>query len=167
MISRSRAIGLGIVSAAVLAGAGWGLSPAFAATAGHTSSAAGHAPRHAITFSTEHVAGAKGKVLVEGRGLVVYTFTGDTRGKPGTCTGQCAVVWPPLHGTAVLAHGVRLAGKFGTIAGQVSYNGWPLYLFNAEKAGQNHADSAFKVVPAQAPAPKPDPMPTATSPGSW
>jgi predicted lipoprotein with Yx(FWY)xxD motif len=162
----SRTVTLGTVSAIVvsaiaLAGSGWGVSSAFGAT--------GHPAGHEVVFKTEHVAGAKGQILVEGSGLVVYTFTGDTRGKAGTCTGQCAAVWPPLHGVPVVAHGVKLTGKFGRIDGQVTYKGWPLYLFTGEKPGQDRADSSFKVVPAQAPAaaPKPAPAPTPTSSGGW
>jgi predicted lipoprotein with Yx(FWY)xxD motif len=150
---------LAVVSAAVLAGSGWGASSAFAA--------AQHLPKNAVVFSAKHVRGVKGDVLVEGSGLVVYTFTGDTRGKPGTCTGACASVWPPVRGVPVLAKGVKIGGKFGRIDGQVTYNGWPLYGFTGEKKLQNHADSGFRVVhpaPWQAPKPKPTPTPTPTSP---
>ena len=81
-----------------------------------------------------------------GRGLVVYTFSGDMRGKPGTCTGPCAAIWPPVRGIPVVARGVKIRGKFGRIDGQVTFNGWPLYLFAGEKSRQNHADGSFKVV---------------------
>ena len=147
---------LGVVSVALLAGSGWGVSAAFGAPR--------HLPKNAVVFRAEHVRGVKGDVLVEGSGLVVYTFTGDTRGKPGTCTGACASVWPPVHGVPVLAKGVKIGGKFGRIDGQVTYNGWPLYGFTGEKRLTDHADSSFKVVrptPWKAPAPKPSPTPTA------
>jgi predicted lipoprotein with Yx(FWY)xxD motif len=165
----SRAVTLGIASAIALAASGWGMSSAF----GATGQAAGHGAKQEAVFKTEHVAGAKGQVLVEGRGLVVYTFTGDTRGKPGTCTGQCEAVWPEVHGVPVVAHGVKLTGKFGSIRGQVTYNGWPLYLFTGEKPGQDRADSAFKVVVAGSsattpkPAPAASPTPTPTGGGGW
>ena len=149
---------LGVVSATVLlAGSWWGASSAFGA--------AQHTPKNAVVFRAEHVRGVKGDVLVEGSGLVVYTFTGDTRGKAGTCTGACAAIWPPVHGVPVVAQGVKIGGKFGRIDGQVTYNGWPLYGFTGEKKLQNHADSGFKVVhpaPWQAPKPKPTPTPTPT-----
>jgi predicted lipoprotein with Yx(FWY)xxD motif len=146
---------LGVVSAALLAGSLWGASSAFGA--------AQHLPKNAVVFKAEHVRGVKGVVLVEGSGLVVYTFTGDTRGKAGTCTGGCAAIWPPVHGVPVVAKGAKIGGKFGRIHGQVTYNGWPLYLFTGEKPLKNHADSAFKVVrptPWTAPKPKPSPSPT-------
>jgi predicted lipoprotein with Yx(FWY)xxD motif len=147
---------LAVAAAALLAGSGWGASSAFGASQ--------HTPKNAVVFRAEHVRGVKGDVLVESSGLVVYTFTGDTRGKPGTCTGACASVWPPVHGVPVLANGVKIGGKFGRIDGQVTYNGWPLYGFTGEKRLTDHADSSFKVVrptPWKAPAPKPTPTPTA------
>jgi predicted lipoprotein with Yx(FWY)xxD motif len=151
-----RAVALGVVSAAVLAGSWAGASSAFGAS---------QIPKNAVVFRAEHIAGVKGQVLVEGPGLVVYTFTGDRPGRAGTCTGPCAALWPPVRGVPVLASGVKIGGKFGRIDGQVTYNGWPLYLFTGEKRGQDHADSQFKVVHptawhAPAPRPKPTPPPT-------
>jgi predicted lipoprotein with Yx(FWY)xxD motif len=145
---------LSVVSVALVAGSWWGTSAAFGAPR--------PTPKNAVVFRVKHVRGVKGDVLVEGSGLVVYTFTGDTRGKPGTCTGGCAAVWPPVHGVPVVASGVKIGGKFGRIDGQVTYNGWPLYLFTGEKSLTNHADSSFKVVrPASPTAPAPMPTPTA------
>jgi predicted lipoprotein with Yx(FWY)xxD motif len=137
---RSRAVAVGVVSTALLAGAGWGASSAFGA--------AQHTPKNATVFRSQHVTGFKGLALVEGRGLVVYTFSGDTRGKPGTCTGACASVWPQVRGVPVVARGTKIKGKFGRIHGQVTFNGWPLYLFTGEKPHENHADGSFKVVAA-------------------
>jgi len=133
-----RAVVLGVVSAALLAGSLWGASSASAAPR--------PASGIAVKFEAQHVHGVRGLVLVEGRGLVVYTFAGDTRGKPGTCTGPCAAVWPPVRGVPVLARGVKIRGKFGRIDGQITFNGWPLYLFTGETPGQDHADGSFKVV---------------------
>ena len=129
---------LGVVSAALLAGSLWGASSA--------SGASRPVPNIAVVFSAEHVHGVRGLVLVAGRDLVVYTFTGDKQGKPGTCTGPCAAFWPAVRGIPVLARGVTIRGKFGTIDGQVTFNGWPLYRFIGEGPGRNHADGSFKVV---------------------
>jgi len=162
MLTGLRAGALGVVSAALIAGSWWGATSAFGAPA--------HLPKNAVVFKTEHVRGVKGVILVEGSGLVVYTFTGDKRGHAGTCTGGCAAIWPPIRGVAVLAHGVKIAGKWGRINGQVTYNGWPLYGFTGEKGGQNHANAEFKVVkptaatsPGPKPTPPPTPMPTPTN----
>jgi predicted lipoprotein with Yx(FWY)xxD motif len=154
---RSGVVVLSVASAALLAVSSWSASAAFGTP--------GHAPKNAIVFRAQHVAGVKGLVLLEGPGLVVYTFTGDKRGKPGTCTGECAAIWPPVRGVPEVAHGTKLPGKFGRIHGQVTYNGWPLYLFTGEKSHKNHADSSFKVVRVSVPSKKPSPSPSPT--GNW
>ena len=133
-----RAVALGVASAALVAGSWWGASSAFGA--------ARHTPKDAVVFRAQHIAGVKGLVLVEGPGLVVYTYTGDRRGHAGTCKGSCAAVWPPVRGIPVVASGTRIAGKFGRIDGQITFNGWPLYGFTGEKAHQNFADGQFPVV---------------------
>jgi predicted lipoprotein with Yx(FWY)xxD motif len=138
MSIRLRAAALGVLSAALLAGSWSGASAAFAASA--------HAPQNRVVFDPQHIPGVKGLVLVEGKGLVVYTFSGDTRGKAGTCTGECAAIWPPVRGVPVLARGAKIPGKFGRIDGQVTFNGWPLYLFTGEKSHQDNANAQFKVV---------------------
>src|SRR5260370_10790412 len=79
---------LGVVSAALLAGSLWGASSA--------SGAPRPVPNIAVVFGAPHVHGVPGLVLVAGRDLVGYTFTGDTRGKPGTCTGPCAARSPAV-----------------------------------------------------------------------
>ena len=156
MLTGLRAGVLGVVSAALLAGSWWGATSAFGASA--------HLPKNAVVFKAEHVRGVKGSVLVEGSGLVVYTFTGDTRGHAGTCTGGCAAIWPPVRGVPVLASGQKIGGKFGRINGQVTYNGWPLYGFTGEKKASNHANSEFKVVhPSSGSTPTPHPSPTPTN----
>ena len=131
-----RAVVLAVVSAALLAGSWWGTPSASAASRA--------APK--VVFAAQHIHGVRGLVLVEGRGLVVYTFSGDTRGKPGTCTGPCAAIWPPVRGVPVVARGVKIRGKFGRIRGQVTFNGWPLYLFTGETSHQDNADGSFKVI---------------------
>ncbi len=158
MFTGLRAGVLGVVAAAVLAGSWWGASSAFGAPQ--------HLPKNAVVFKAEHVRGVRGLVLVEGSGLVVYTFSGDTRGHAGTCTGGCAAIWPLMRGVPVLANGAKIGGKFGRINGQVTYNGWPLYLFTGEKPRTDHAGMGFKIVrptPWNTPTPGPTPAPTQTS----
>jgi|SRR5579862_1402513 predicted lipoprotein with Yx(FWY)xxD motif len=156
MLTGFRAGVLGVVSAALIAGSWWGATSAFGAPA--------HLPKNAVVFKTEHVSGVHGVVLAENNGQVVYTFSGDRRNHAGTCTGSCAAIWPPVRGVAVLAHGVKIGGKFGRINGQVTYNGWPLYLFTGAKPKQDNASNGFKVVkptPWHSPTPPP-PMPSPT-----
>jgi predicted lipoprotein with Yx(FWY)xxD motif len=133
-----RAAAVGVVSAALVAGSWWGASSAFGAS---------HAANTVtVVFRAQHISGVKGLVLVEGPGLVVYTYTGDRRGHAGTCKGSCAAIWPPVRGIPVVAAGTRINGKFGRIDGQITFNGWPLYGFAGEGAHQNFANGQVPVV---------------------
>ena len=84
-----------------------------------------------------------GKILVNSQGRTLYLFQRDS-GTKSTCTGACAVDWPPLRaagkpsaGTeanaSLLATSSRPDGK-----AQVTYNGHPLYLFSGD---QNPGDT--------------------------
>jgi predicted lipoprotein with Yx(FWY)xxD motif len=85
-----------------------------------------------------------GSVLVNGSGLTLYRYTSDRKGA-STCSGACAAEWPPLvvKGDAkpVAGKGVA-ASRLGMIKRsngqmQVTYGGYPLYLFAGDsKAGQ-------------------------------
>ena len=71
-------------------------------------------------------------------GLVVYTYTGDTKGGMPTCTGPCAAVWPAVTGIPMVSSADTLPGKLGTVtmpngAKQITYNGYPLYLFKGAR----------------------------------
>lgn len=80
-----------------------------------------------------------GSFLVDDKGMALYLFTKDT---PNTsvCYDKCAVAWPPLltNGAPVAGAGVD-ESKFGTTTRkdgsiQVTYNGWPLYYYEKDKA---------------------------------
>lgn len=75
-----------------------------------------------------------GTVLVDGSGRTVYLFEPDARSKP-TCSGNCAVAWPPVAGPVSPGAGVQssLVGKVsGPNGEQATYNGWPLYTFSRD-----------------------------------
>ena len=133
-----RGVALGVVSGALLAGFLWGASPASAAPQ--------QARTATVVFRTAHISGVRGLVLVEGPGLVVYTYTGDRRGHAGTCKGSCAAIWPPVRGIPAVARGTRIPGTFGRINGQITFNGWPLYGFAGEGSHQDFANGQFPVV---------------------
>jgi predicted lipoprotein with Yx(FWY)xxD motif len=84
---------------------------------------------------------SKGTVLVNSGGFTLYWFANDTATK-STCSGSCAVQWPPLLGTAAAGAGTSLPHGFGTIKRangqtQATYDGHPLYTFAGDKgAGQ-------------------------------
>jgi len=99
-----------------------------------------------------------GSFLVDDKGMTLYLFTKDT---PNTsnCYEKCAIAWPPLltTGDAVAGDGVD-ASLLGTTARtdgttQVTYNGWPLYYYEKDKApgdvvGQNVGEVWFVVSPS-------------------
>ncbi len=78
-----------------------------------------------------------GTVLVAGNGFTLYMFVPDKRSGVSTCYNACATAWPPLllTGTDAPIYGPgvnpNLLGTTkrtdGTV--QVTYNGWPLYLW--------------------------------------
>jgi predicted lipoprotein with Yx(FWY)xxD motif len=83
-----------------------------------------------------------GTIVTDGRGFTLYVFQPDRHG-PSVCTGVCADVWPPLD----LPRGVRrpvagpgvnpkLLGTAPRAGGvlQVTYNRWPLYLYEHDLA---------------------------------
>ena len=80
-----------------------------------------------------------GEILTSGTGMTVYLFMPDDQGDP-TCVDACAQSWPPVvaadPGKLVAGDGVD-AKLLGTVdhpdAGtQVTYNGWPLYVFSGD-----------------------------------
>jgi predicted lipoprotein with Yx(FWY)xxD motif len=84
-----------------------------------------------------------GSILFDGRGRALYSFTRDRRGMPSRCYGDCAAAWPVYYaprGGLKAGPGVKQAllkttkRRDGRL--QVTYNGWPLYRYAGEKAGE-------------------------------
>jgi predicted lipoprotein with Yx(FWY)xxD motif len=79
---------------------------------------------------------AYGKVLFDGRGYVLYSFTKDPNGR-SVCTRKCAAAWPPY----IVSRKPR-AAKLGTTRRadgrlQLTYKGRPLYYYVGDrKPGQ-------------------------------
>lgn len=70
---------------------------------------------------------SKGKVLVDSKGMTLYTFDRDAVGK-SNCSGQCAQNWPPF----MAASGATPSGDWTVVtredgARQWAYKGMPLY----------------------------------------
>lgn len=91
-----------------------------------------------------------GKAIVDSKGFTLYDFHKDKGGK-SACYGACAKVWPPLlsEGKPQAGEGA-MAAKLGTTKRkdgtlQVTYAGWPLYTYEADKkpgdANGNDIDS--------------------------
>ncbi len=94
-----------------------------------------------VKTATATVTGTSETILTNAAGMTLYYYTPDQGGQV-TCTAACAAAWPPLK----LAAGVTaptgdkgVTGKLATVANpeggtQVTYNGWPLYLWVKDKA---------------------------------
>ena len=92
--------------------------------------------------------------LVGPEGKPVYLFTTDTRGEgqPAalSCPVECRTVWPPVEVLGELTLGDEIARDMvDTVQFDgraiVTYNGWPLYTFERDSAGEtprgNHVES--------------------------
>jgi len=83
-----------------------------------------------------------GTVVVDGQGITLYMFATDVRGEPSRCYDICAVQWPPVVLPAGVTRPVAgpgidaaLLGSASRVEGttQVTYNGWPLYVWPPDK----------------------------------
>lgn len=116
------------------------VSPATTAPAPSTTYTA---PPPFYVVTTGSVAGL-GTVLVNGEGFTLYMFEPDRQSGRSTCYGECENLWPPV----LLVDGVKApatgAGVNASLLGttvrtgdpddleQITYNGWPLYLWHGD-----------------------------------
>lgn len=83
----------------------------------------------------------KGGMMVDHKGMTVYTFDKDAGGK-SMCNDECAKNWPPMMAPA----GAKAEGKWSVIKRddgmmQYAYDGKPLYTFvKDEKPGEMKGD---------------------------
>jgi predicted lipoprotein with Yx(FWY)xxD motif len=75
---------------------------------------------------------AKGKTLVDAKGMTLYTFDRDAGGK-SVCNGPCATNWPPLMAVA----NAKTSGDWSVLARddgamQWAYRGRPLYTWSKD-----------------------------------
>lgn len=76
---------------------------------------------------------AKGKILTNDKGMTLYTFAKDSKGK-SACNGKCAHNWPPLLVSAGEKGGkgyTKIKRNDGKM--QWAYRGKPLYTFIKDK----------------------------------
>lgn len=125
-------------------------SPAVAATntgtaAGTPSASATGTPEASVPVTGQAVVKAAsnvdyGPILTTGDGLPLYIFDRDKQnGSSSACTDQaCTTSWTPLTTEGMAAAGPgAIQGLLGTITRedgktQVTYNGWPLYLYSGD-----------------------------------
>ena len=85
---------------------------------------------------------AKGKTLVDAKGMTLYTYDRDTTAGKSACNGNCATNWPPLMASA----GAKAEGAWTVITRddggkQWAYKGKPLYFWKDDKkAGDAEGD---------------------------
>lgn len=119
--------------ALVAAGCGGGGSDDNAAATNPPKTASGQS----ATVGTAS-AGNLGTILVDSQGRTLYLFQKDS-GTKSACFGACATQWPPLRDsgkpTAGSGLNVSLLGTTNRSDGnpQVTYNGHPLYTFEADQ----------------------------------
>jgi predicted lipoprotein with Yx(FWY)xxD motif len=115
------------------------------AACGGTDETNGSAPaaREATAKPTLTVRSTRfGKILFAGNGRVLYAFTRDRRNGPSRCYGDCAAAWPVYFAARPLKAGPGVKQSLlGTVKRrngrlQVTYNGWPLYFYAHERAGE-------------------------------
>jgi predicted lipoprotein with Yx(FWY)xxD motif len=91
--------------------------------------------------SPAHVAEtAKGKTLVDAKGMTLYTFDKDAAGK-SACNGPCATNWPPLMASGGSASGDWTILVRDNGSKQWAYKGKPLYTWSKDtKPGDTLGD---------------------------
>ena len=138
--------GVAVAAATVLAAcasSSGGGSAAPGSGGGGSSAASG-----ALTIETH--SGPLGTFLTDSSGRTLYMFASDTA-TTSSCSGQCAVFWPPVTSTATPAvSGAATMSDLGTLkradgSTQVTYAGHPLYYFKLDSGagdtkGQGRTD---------------------------
>ncbi len=166
-----RIISVIVLAAAFVAGctgSGATTAPASqpAASQAPASQAPGSAAAGPVTVGSAN-SGTLGSYLVGPNGLALYTHTGDTA-TSSTCTGQCAVAWPPLTvgagmqataGAGVTGPLATLTRADGTV--QVTYMGLPLYYWKGDvQAGDTTGEGVNGFLLATVSGPQPVPSST-------
>ena len=100
--------------------------------------------------------GSVGSYLANESGFTLYTFKADVAySNVSACTGSCLANWPAFYATNLtVAPGLNVSA-FGTItrtggAKQLTYMGWPLYLFAGDgQSGQVNGNGVSDFVVAK------------------
>jgi len=86
---------------------------------------------------------AKGKALVDAKGMTLYVFDKDAAGK-SNCNGACTQIWPPLAAAA----DAKASGDWSVVARSDgsrmwAYKGRPLYAWRDDKAPGDTGGDGF------------------------
>lgn len=119
-------------------GGGYGSGGESTTTATATGASSEPTGRGTVAIVSATTVPKLGKVIVDAKGFTLYDFHQD-KGGASACYGACAKVWPPLlsEGKPQAGEGA-MAAKLGTTKRkdgtlQVTYAGWPLYTYVADK----------------------------------
>ncbi len=130
----------------------WGLPLLLAAVLGVGAAMAATASMHSSGGTVKVMKSGKyGTVLVSSTGLTLYRYALDKKGV-SVCGTGCVQLWPPylVKGTSKPTAGPgATAGMLGTIkrangAVQISYAGFPLYMYAADKKPGAMAGQGFQ-----------------------
>jgi len=94
------------------------------------------------------------QILVDGKGMTLYTFARDSAGK-SNCNGRCAENWPPLlAGENAMAMGDWTVVMRDDGSKMWAYKGMPLYTFRrdanpGDTTGEGMGNGAWKVAVPQ------------------
>ena len=90
---------------------------------------------------------AKGKTLVDAKGMTLYILHRDTTPNKSTCNAQCAINWPPLMAAAdAKDNGAYTVVTRDDGSKQWAYKGKPLYFWKDDKkAGDADGDGRNNV----------------------
>jgi predicted lipoprotein with Yx(FWY)xxD motif len=149
-----------VASLAALAGCGSSNSSSTASSAA-SQPAASTANSQASSALVSTAANTKlgGTVLVDARGLTLYSLSGEGSGKFICSSSACTQIWHPLAASSGSTAGASV-GSLGTVkrpdgSEQVTYKGMPLYTFAQDRSpgeanGQGIKDvGTWKAVTAQ------------------
>jgi predicted lipoprotein with Yx(FWY)xxD motif len=84
--------------------------------------------------------GPEGNYLVNETGFSLYYFVNDAPGNgTSTCSGDCSKAWPPFYVESIEVPEGLSSSDFTIVSRadgdmQVTFKGWPLYLFSEDKA---------------------------------
>jgi predicted lipoprotein with Yx(FWY)xxD motif len=131
----SLAFSLGLLAVVAIAGCGGSSSGSATAASANVAMPASSAAGGGATVDVANNP-QLGKILVDSKGLTLYTFQKDT-GSQSMCAGSCASIWPPLTASGHPTGSGVDAGMLGTIkrsdgSTQVTYGGHPLYTYTAD-----------------------------------
>jgi predicted lipoprotein with Yx(FWY)xxD motif len=133
----------------------WAAAMAVAVLAAGCSSTSGaQVPPSAVppTIDAASTPQFKTSVLTNSAGFAIYIFQPDHAGR-STCTGACAVAWPPIL-LAADQHAIAGPGVEASLLGTepysghqsvVTYNGWPLYSYKNDTTAGVAAGQALNL----------------------